>query len=56
MDALSGNKIWASADFLRTLVLLQWIPWESERAGEARRADSASLDKENGRNAFQEVP
>ena len=42
MDALSGNRIWASADFLRPLVLLQWIPWEPKRAGEARRADSAS--------------
>ena len=40
MDALSGNRIWASDDFLGPL--LQWIPWEPERAGEARRADSAS--------------
>ena len=45
MDALSGNRIWAPADFLRPLVLLQWIPWVPERAGEARRADSASLQK-----------
>ena len=42
MDAISGNRIWVSADFLRPKVLVPFIPGEPERAGEARRADSAS--------------
>ena len=44
MDALSGNRIWASADFLRPLVLLQVDPLgaEASRGGPKGRFSESS--------------